>query len=37
MQDPREGSEMYTKFSSDNLKGKDLLEDPGIHGRIILK
>jgi hypothetical protein len=37
MRDPREGSELYTKFSSNNLKGKDLLEDPSSYRRIILK
>jgi hypothetical protein len=28
---------MYTKFLSENVKGRDLLEDTGIDERIILK
>jgi hypothetical protein len=29
--------EMYTKFWSENLKGRDHLEDQGIDGNIILE
>jgi len=28
---------MQTKFLSENLKGKDLMQEPGIDGKIILK
>jgi len=31
------GQEVYTKFLSENLKGRDHSEDPGVGGRIILE
>jgi hypothetical protein len=30
-------SELYTKFQSQNLKGRNSLEDLGIDGRMVLK
>jgi len=32
-----EGLELDTHYRSENLKGRDLLEDLGLYGRIILK
>jgi hypothetical protein len=33
----RERWEIYTKFSLENLKGRDHSEDPGVRGKIILE
>jgi len=36
MQNAWEIRETYSKFCSENLKGRDHLEDKGVDGRIIL-